>query len=101
MFFYTTIKNSSILQQNIAADYYFVNTNKPVQSAGFETNLKFVYKENFKFFAGYTFTNAKATYINGNQFLTLLPKNKLNLALVYEKEDKIRAQFYSTIKKGN
>jgi outer membrane receptor for ferrienterochelin and colicins len=90
LFFYTSINNSTIVQQNIMGEYYFENANKPVQSVGFETNLKFVYKDNFKFFVGYTFTDAKATYTSGNQFLLLLPKSKLNLALVYEKEDKIK-----------
>jgi outer membrane receptor for ferrienterochelin and colicins len=90
MFFYTSINNASVLQQNGIGEYYFTNAKKPIQSVGFETNLKFIYKENFKFFVGYTFTDAKATYSSGNQFLLLLPKSKLNLALVYEKEDKIK-----------
>jgi outer membrane receptor for ferrienterochelin and colicins len=90
MFFYTAIKNSTVLQQNILGELFFTNATKPVRSAGFETNLKFIYKENFKLFAGYTFTHAKATYLLANNFLTLLPKSKLNLALVYEKEDKIK-----------
>jgi outer membrane receptor for ferrienterochelin and colicins len=90
LFFYTSINNSTILQQNTMSEYYFTNANKPIQSVGFETNFKFIYKDNFKFFVGYTFTDAKATYTSGNQFLLLLPKSKLNLALVYEKEDKIK-----------
>ena len=35
---------------------------------------------------GYTLTEVKAHYLTTNQFLPLVPKNKLNLALVYEKE---------------
>ena len=90
LFFYTTIKNSTILQQNLQGNSFFSNATKPVKSVGFETNLKFIYKENLKLFAGYTYTNAKATYLASNNFLTLLPKNKLNLALVYEKEENIK-----------
>lgn len=86
MFFYTRINNSNILQQNIGGDYFFANTDKPVNSAGFETNAKFIYKEDLKFFVGYTFTQAKAKYLIGNQFIPLVPKNKVNLALVFEKE---------------
>ena len=37
-------------------------------------------------FVGYTFTNAKAEYLVGNQRLPLVPRSKLNLALVFEKE---------------
>jgi len=90
LFFYTAIKNSTLLQQNVQGDLFFVNATKPVNSAGFETNAKLIYKENFKLFAGYTFTEARATYLAGQKFLTLVPKSKLNLALVYEKEDKIK-----------
>jgi outer membrane receptor for ferrienterochelin and colicins len=90
LFFYTKITNASFLQQNTFADFYFSNTDKPVTSTGFETNAKVIFKENFKFFLGYTYTSAKAEYLSGNTFLSLLPKNKVNLALVYEKEDNLK-----------
>jgi outer membrane receptor for ferrienterochelin and colicins len=90
MFFYTSITKPLVLQSDILGNYIFTNAIKPITSNGFETNLKFIYKEDLKFFVGYTFTNAKATYINGNQFLPLLPKNKLNLTFMYEKEDNFK-----------
>ncbi len=90
MFFYTGISKPLVLQQNISGDYYFANASKSVTSSGFETNLKFIFREDLKLFVGYTFTNAKATYLTGNQFLPLLPKNKLNLTLMYEKEDNFK-----------
>ncbi len=90
MFFYTHINNSTVLQTDTAGNYYFSNTSKGVQSLGFETNAKLIFKENFKLFVGYTYTNAKAEYLTGNQFLPLLPRNKLNLALVYEKENNLK-----------
>jgi outer membrane receptor for ferrienterochelin and colicins len=34
--------------------------------------------------------DAKATYLMANQFLPLLPKSKLNLTLMYEKEDNFK-----------
>lgn len=86
MFFYTKITNSTILVQNASANFYFDNTSKPVKSMGFESNVKVIFKEDFKLFAGYTFTDAKATYLPIVQNIRLLPKNKLNLALLYEKE---------------
>ena len=86
MFFYTLIDNSTVLQSNTSGNLFFANADKSVNSSGFETNLKFIYKDHFKFFIGYTFTDAKAKYLTGNQYLPLLAKNKLNLALVYEKE---------------
>ena len=65
--------------------YNFSNARKPITSVGFETNARFSYHI-AKLFIGYTFTSAKAAYLAGNQFLPLLPKNKVNLALIYEKE---------------
>ena len=89
MFFYTKINNSLVLQNN-TVNYFFTNTNKAVSSKGFETNAKFVYKNNYKFFIGYTYTDARADYLQGNQFLSLLPRNKVNLALIYEKENSLK-----------
>lgn len=90
MFFYTSIGKPLILQSDISGNYFFANALKPIVSNGFETNLKFIYKEDLKLFAGYTFTNAKATYLNTNQFLPLLPQSKLNLTMMYEKEDNFK-----------
>ncbi|TCD02157.1 TonB-dependent receptor [Pedobacter frigidisoli] len=86
MFFYTKINNSTILLQDASNFFYFENTKQPVRSLGFETNAKLIFHEYFKLFAGYTFTNAKAEYLPFTQDIRLLPKNKLNLALLYEKE---------------
>lgn len=90
MFFYTMINKPLVLETDISGNSKFVNSIKPVHSAGFETNVKFIYKDNFKLFLGYTFTNAKAKYLTGNQFLPLVPKGKLNSALIYEKEGVIK-----------
>ena len=93
LFFYTWIDKPIILQQDTWAaggGYSFLNANDPVQSFGFETNLKFIYRHNLKLFLGYTFTDAKAKYMNINQFLPLVPKHKLNSALIYEKEGIIK-----------
>lgn len=90
LFFYTSINKPLVLQKDNAGNYYFFNASKAIISNGFETNLKFIFKEDLKLFAGYTFTNAKAKYLTGNQFLPLLPKSKLNLTLMYEKEDNFK-----------
>ena len=90
MFFYTTINKPLVLETNALGIHSFVNAANPVNSAGFETNAKFIYKDNFKLFLGYTFTDARAKYLTGNQFLRLVPKNKLNSALIYEKEGVIK-----------
>lgn len=89
MFFITQINKPLVLENN-GTNSFFVNASEPVISQGFETNVKFIFKEDFKLFAGYTFTNAKAKYLTGNQVMPLLPKNKLNLALIYEKENNFK-----------
>jgi outer membrane receptor for ferrienterochelin and colicins len=92
MFFVTSITNPTVLMSNgPGTSYFFVNLNKQVISSGFETNLKFVYQRVFKLFVGYTFTDATAEYLPLNKALPLLPRNKLNLALVYEKEGFLKA----------
>lgn len=90
MFFYTGISKPLVLSSDIFGNYSFSNASRSVTSSGFETNVKFIYKEDLKLFVGYTFTHAKAGYLTGNQYLTLLPKNKLNLTLMYEKEDNFK-----------
>lgn len=89
MFFITQI-NKPLVLENDGTNSFFVNASEPVISQGFETNVKFIFKEDFKLFAGYTFTNAKAKYLVGNQVMPLLPKNKLNLALIHEKENNFK-----------
>lgn len=90
MFFYTVIKRPIVFNIDSTGPGTFKNEARPIRSAGFETNARFIYKDNFKLFLGYTFTNAKAEYLNSNRFLPLVPKGKLNTALIYEKEDKIK-----------
>lgn len=90
LFFFTAINKPLVLIPDGLGDNFFLNLTQPVHSKGFETNVKLIYKENFKLFVGYTFIDAKAKYLTGNQFLPLIPKNKVNLALLYEKENNIK-----------
>ena len=90
MFFYTTIQKPLVLQASASVMHRFVNAAEPVHSVGFETNTKFIYRDRLKLFLGYTFTDAKAKYLAGNRFLPLVPKHKLNSALIYEKEGAIK-----------
>lgn len=90
MFYLTSISNPLVLQSGSGGNYFFSNASQPTVSKGFETNLKFIYKKDLKFFVGYTFTHAKATYLTANSFLPLVPQNKLNLTLMYEKEDNFK-----------
>jgi outer membrane receptor for ferrienterochelin and colicins len=84
LFFYTQINNPLVLYSDTVGNVFFVNEKQPIQSLGFETNVKLIFKEDFKLFMGYTYTDAKAKYLSGNQDLPLVGKGKLNFALLYE-----------------
>ncbi|HEX7314202.1 MAG TPA: TonB-dependent receptor [Pyrinomonadaceae bacterium] len=92
MFFYTHIEDPLVLSLGPGGFYGFANANRPVTSAGFETNVRASY-DFVKLFAGYTYTNAKAKYLTGNQTLPLTPKSKLNSALLFEREENFKAGF--------
>jgi iron complex outermembrane receptor protein/outer membrane receptor for ferrienterochelin and colicins len=92
MFFYTEIDNPLVLLTNTNGTFSFANANQSVKSSGFETNVRLSY-DIVKLFAGYTFTNAKAGYLAGNQFLPLTPKSKLNSALLFEEEENFKVGF--------
>ncbi|WP_346238597.1 TonB-dependent receptor [Niabella insulamsoli] len=90
MFFMTHINKPLVLEQISETSFSFVNAGQPVVTQGFETNLRFIFKEDLKLFLGYTFTDARATYLQQNQVLPLMPKHKLNTVLMYEKEDNFK-----------
>jgi iron complex outermembrane receptor protein/outer membrane receptor for ferrienterochelin and colicins len=90
MFIYTRIVDPLILTTGNNRLLRFINAGEPVRSAGFETNVRFVY-DIVKLFAGFTFTDAKAGYLRGNQTLPLVPKSRLNSALLFEKESNFKA----------
>lgn len=92
MFFYTEIEDPLLLLPRADGSFSFTNANQPVRSAGFETNVRASY-DLVKLFAGYTFTNAKARYLTGNQTLPLTPKSKINSALLFERERDFKAGF--------
>jgi iron complex outermembrane receptor protein/outer membrane receptor for ferrienterochelin and colicins len=86
----TGIENPLVLSPGNNGTFSFINAHEQVRSRGFETNVRASY--NFiKLFAGYTYTNAKAKYLAGNQILPLAPRSKLNSSLLFEKEANFKA----------
>src|SRR6185295_2014266 len=90
MFFHTRIESPLVLLPAAGGAFRFSNAEQPIRSSGFETNLRAAYGL-LKLFAGYTFTDAKARYLSGNQDLPLVPRSRLNSALLFEKEDSFKA----------
>lgn len=92
LFFYTNITDPLLLQTNAAGRLFYANADEPISSRGFETNARFIY-DFAKLFAGYTYTDAKAKYLDGEQSLVLLPKHRLNSMLLFEKERNFKTGF--------
>lgn len=90
MFFYTIIQEPLVLLKDQAGRSFFQNAAGNTRSVGFETNARIIFKQDLKLFLGYTFTHANALYTPGKPFLTLIPKGKLNSALIYEKEQNFK-----------
>jgi outer membrane receptor for ferrienterochelin and colicins len=90
MFFYTEIEDPLLLLPVTGGFFGFTNAAQPIRSTGFETNARLAY-DFVKLFTGYTYTNAKAEYLTGNQILPLTPKSKLNSSLLFEKEANFKA----------
>jgi iron complex outermembrane receptor protein/outer membrane receptor for ferrienterochelin and colicins len=90
LLFYTEIDKPLVLRSVAGGLFTFANATSPIKSRGLETNAKFSY-DVAKLFLGYTFTDAKASYLTGNQFLPLLPKHKINSALLFEKAGNFKA----------
>jgi iron complex outermembrane receptor protein len=82
-FFVTQIDHPLVLQ-----GFSFISENKPVLSAGFESDIR-LNLDQFQIFAGYTFVDARREYEPSQSFIPLTPKHKLNLDLIYEIENNI------------
>lgn len=80
-FFITQINNPLVLDT-----FRFVNKDKPIVTAGFESNLRLNLDE-FQLFVGYTFVDAQRKYDAAQSFIPLTPRHKINLDIIYEEED--------------
>jgi len=88
MFFVTQLKNALVLRENAGDNsYFFENADGNILSSGFETNMKFGYKD-FKFYLNYAFINAELKYDNIYNQKPLTPKHNLGIVLFYEIEKK-------------
>jgi iron complex outermembrane receptor protein/outer membrane receptor for ferrienterochelin and colicins len=90
MLFYTRIESPLLLTPNAGGVLSFENAGRPIRTSGFETNGRVVYRL-VKLFVGYTFTDTKAKYLTGNQTLPLVPRSRINSALLFEREGHFKA----------
>ncbi|MBC7850334.1 MAG: TonB-dependent receptor, partial [Chitinophagaceae bacterium] len=98
MFFYTHISDPLVLKSISPGDLSFSNADGHTVSYGIETNVKLIFRHNWKVFAGYTLTKTDADWQPIQSSLPLVPENKVNLALIYEKHDwlKVGLEAYHT-----
>ncbi len=90
LFFYTQLTNSLVLEpDSTGAIFSFSNANGPVESKGFETNVKLSMGD-FKLFLQYAYTDVLLKYNNINRQKPLTPKHSAGAVLMFEQEDKWR-----------
>ncbi len=90
LFFITRLNNSLVLEPEVNGNgFSFNNADGPVESKGFESNLK-ITRGPFKLFLQYAFTDVKLKYNNINKQKPLTPKHTAGAVFMYEEEDKWR-----------
>jgi iron complex outermembrane receptor protein len=87
LFFYTYLNQPLLLQKQNNGNYKFINGDGHVDSRGTDTNIKFGYKD-FKWFVGYTYTDARLYEGSTYRENPLTPKHRVNSVLMYEVEEK-------------
>jgi len=80
-FFITQINNPLVLDS-----FSFVNKSLPILTKGFESNLTFA-SDDWQFYFAYSFVDARRKYNLTQSFVPLTPKSKINIDIIYEKED--------------
>lgn len=90
LFFYTRINDPLYLRFDNSFNYYeYKNFNGYFDTKGIETNLKLTY-DNYKLFAGYTYTDVKSYSGEESSSFPLTPQHRLGLVLIYEIHGNLR-----------
>lgn len=86
-FFITQINNPLVLDT-----FSFVNESEPLLTKGFESDLTLTLDQ-LQFYFGYSFVDARRKYNTLQSFVPLTPKHKVNIDIIYEKEDNFSIAF--------
>jgi iron complex outermembrane receptor protein len=92
LFFYTRIDHPLELQNISSSLSHLVNVPGYIDSKGWETNIKFSY-DDFRWYIGYTFTDAHLKETTSIMENPLTVRNRLNNILMYEIEDRLKIGF--------
>jgi iron complex outermembrane receptor protein len=80
-FFITRINNPLVLDT-----FSFVNKILPILTKGFESDLTFT-TDDLQFYVAYSYVDARRKFNLIQSFVPLTPQNKINMDVIYEKED--------------
>ena len=93
LFFLTRLKDALVLREDASDDlYYFESADGNILSSGFETNIKFTFRD-IKLYLNYAFVNTELRYDNINDQKPLTPKHNAGIVLFYEVEEKWSAGY--------
>ncbi len=88
-FFLTRVDHPLVFTQTTPTDVIAANETKPLVTAGFDTYLKLTI-DKWEVYGGYTYTDARRTYLNDQAFVPLTSRNRMAFVLVREIEEKWR-----------
>lgn len=89
-FFFTTISMPVVFNTNSSGKIDIFNAALPTKSKGFDTYVK-LHLYAWELYAGYTFTDARNTYLTGNNFIPLTPKNRFAFVVANDISEKLTA----------
>jgi iron complex outermembrane receptor protein/outer membrane receptor for ferrienterochelin and colicins len=88
-FFRTEVTDPIVVGQYPNGTVAFYNAAKPVVTMGFDTYVKLTVKT-IELYLGYTYTDARRTYLPENDFMPLTPRDRMAFTAVKEWEGKWR-----------
>ncbi len=88
-FFLTSVHDPITFQNTIRGYVGLRNENKPLNTMGTDTYLK-LKLDTWEIYGGFTYTDARRTYIDQNNFVPLTPRNRAAMVVTKEIEKKWR-----------
>ena len=89
LFFYTKVEDPLYLEARGLNQAAFIQAYDYLDTKGSEINLAWRWND-FKFFLGYTHTDVEQHGFGGSEDYPLVPRDRVNTVLVYERENDIR-----------
>lgn len=89
LFFYTYLDRPLFLSDPVGGFYQLENINGYADTKGMETNIKWEWRD-FKWFMGYTFTDATISNNGQRGSYPLNPKHRINSVLFYEVHESVK-----------